>query len=79
MAAPEKSPDQGNSSPVPRAFVYIELATDLSSKRKKEATDRQTDRQSVQQSWTERDLGWVAAVRIYGYRSVLRTSTGLFY
>jgi hypothetical protein len=31
-AAPEKSPDLGNSSPAPRALMYIELATDLHSR-----------------------------------------------
>jgi hypothetical protein len=30
-AAPEKSPDLGNSSPAPKALMYIELATDICS------------------------------------------------
>jgi hypothetical protein len=43
VAALEKSLDLGNSSPVLRAFMYIELATDLSSKQagKKIQTDGQ--------------------------------------
>jgi hypothetical protein len=40
--APEKSPDLGNSSPAPKALMYIELATDIRSGQAR--SDRQRGR-----------------------------------
>src|SRR5271155_5072343 len=52
--APEKSPDLGNSSPDPRAFMYIESATDLSGKQARNIHLK--DRRFVRRSRTRTGL-----------------------
>ena len=52
--APEKSPDLGNSSPNPRAFMYIESATDLSGKQARNIHLK--DRRFVRRSRTRTGL-----------------------
>ena len=54
--------------PIRELFMYIESATNLSSREEREARNIHTKRtgNSYGRAGQERDLGWVAAVRIYG-------------
>jgi len=55
--------------PIRELFMYIESATDLSSREEREARNIHTKRtgNSYGGAGQERDSGWVAAVRIYGW------------
>ena len=58
MATPEEAPDLGNSSPVPRAFMSIELATELSSRRARTHADRRV--RTVESDWNDATkAGWL--------------------